>query len=72
MTSQMNLVGDEIGVVFVPQCSRLPAVGFPEEMPGTFVELRMLIHPGWLSHPAQGWGTQLNCSPPNQDGFSFI
>lgn len=71
-TSQINLVGDEIGVFFVAQCSGLPAVGFPEEMPGSFVELGMLIHAGWLSHPAQAWGTQLSCSPANQDGFSFI
>lgn len=70
-TSQINLVGDEIGVFFVAQRSGLPAVGFPEEMPGSFVELGMLIHPGWLSHPAQGLGdtTELLSSKP---GWFFL
>lgn len=42
----------------VPQCPRLPAGGWQRRFQAVLWSslLGMLIHPGWLSPPAQGWG----------------
>lgn len=72
-TSQLNLVGDKIGVVFLSPSAPGSLLGAAQRRcQAVFLWsslLGMLIHPGWLSPPAWGWGTQLSCSPANQSVF---